>query len=109
MCDTYAKVQDSNDIANYQELTEMIIETEKLMFWKRDVKRQYYIHQCEYLKGNDQTNDKTLEKIKNMKKQMGQIQKELGFCYEEIKTNNELTHKALLQSQQVFGVLIKTS
>jgi hypothetical protein len=62
MCDTYAKVQDSNDIANYQELTEMIIETEKLMFWKRDVKRQYYIHQCEYLKGNDQTNDKTLEK-----------------------------------------------
>lgn len=108
MCDTYAKVQDSNDIANYQELTEMIIETEKLMFWKRGFKGQYYIHQCEFLKGYGQANDKALEKIKNMKKKIGHIQKELGFCYEEIKKNNELTHKALLQSQQVFGVLIKT-
>ncbi|OMJ68993.1 hypothetical protein SteCoe_33401 [Stentor coeruleus] len=107
MCDTYDKVQTNNDIANYQELTEMIIEIEKIMFWKRGVIGQVYIHQCEYLKGNDQNSDKTLQKIKKIKKQMRRIQKELSFCYEEIKKNNELTHKALLQSQQVFGVFIK--
>lgn len=32
MADTYGKVQETNDIANFQELTEMVIEIEKLMF-----------------------------------------------------------------------------
>jgi hypothetical protein len=36
MGDTYFKVQESNDIANFQELNEMIIEIEKLMFWKKE-------------------------------------------------------------------------
>ena len=43
MSDTYSKVQETNDIANYQELTEMIIEVEKLMFWKRAFTQKFYI------------------------------------------------------------------
>ena len=65
MGDTYSKVQESNDIANYQELTEMIIEIEKLMFWKKAFSHKHYLQQLDFLTGNDASSDKILEKIKN--------------------------------------------
>ena len=36
MGNTFGRVKETNDIANFLELTGMIIEIEKLMFWKRN-------------------------------------------------------------------------
>lgn len=107
MSDTYSKVQETNDIANYQELTEMIIEIEKLMFWKRSLCQRYYLQQCDYLKGYEQSGNKLIEKIKSMKVQINLIQSEVHLCYEEIKKNNELTQSVLSQNQQMISMLMQ--
>jgi hypothetical protein len=107
MSDTYSKVQETNDIANYQELTEMIIEIEKLMFWKRSLCQRYYLQQCDYLKGYEQSGNKLIEKIKSMKVQINLIQGEVHLCYEEIKKNNELTQSVLSQNQQMISMLME--
>ena len=90
MGDTYAKVQESNDIANYQELTEMIIEIEKLMFWKKRLAHKHYLQQCDFLTREESNNDKILEKIRNLKVQIGGMEKDMNFIKEKVKDNSIL-------------------
>ena len=42
MGDTYDRVQEGIQVADYLELTEMIIECEELMFWKREKGKPTY-------------------------------------------------------------------
>ena len=102
MSDTYSKVQETNDIANYQELTEMIIEIEKLMFWKRDSTLNHYLQQCDYLKGKEQSENTIMDKIKSMKSQLNSIQTEVHLCLEEIGKNNESNRKILEQNLEIL-------
>lgn len=88
MGDTYGKVKDSNDIANFQELTEMIIEIEKLMFWKKDSCEKHYLHQCDYLTGTDENSDKIMEKIKVLKTQVGNIESTLKYVKNRVMKTN---------------------
>lgn len=85
MGDTYGKVQETNDIANYQELTEMVIEIEKLMFWKKNNTQKYYMQQCDYLKGNEQERDKVNERIKTLKSQLQTIEGSIKSFKQKIK------------------------
>ena len=88
MGDTYSKVQESNDIANYQELTEMIIEIEKLMFWKKEGNGKEYLHQCDFLTGNDASSDKIVEKVKVLKTQLGGIEESIKYVKDRVKKND---------------------
>lgn len=128
MGDTYGKVQETNDIANYQELTGMIIEIEKLMFWKKGSTQQYYMQQCDFLRGNEQERDKVNERIKVMKSQLLVIEdtmknfkqkvndSKVKELYETIKTltkekedmqkiiiqNQEMTEKSRLAIEEIY-------
>ena len=99
MSDTYSKVQETNDIANYQELTEMIIEVEKLMFWKRVFTQKFYIQQCDFLKGKEQSEDKIRNKIRSIKSQLDLIHQDVRLCLDEIRENNRITQSIALQNE----------
>ena len=90
MGDTYAKVQESNDIANFQELTEMIIEIEKLMFWKKKLTHKHFLHQCDFLSREEAGNDKIIEKIKFIKMQLSGVEKSMNDIKQKVKKNNIL-------------------
>lgn len=88
MGDTYSKVQESNDIANFQELTEMIIEIEKLMFWKKDKVGKHYLQICDFVSGTDASSDKIIEKIKTMRIQVSGIEDTVKYIKESIARKN---------------------
>lgn len=86
MANTYKRVKEGNDIANFQELTEMILEVEKLMFWKRGNKQQYYIQQCVSLTSvEDNEGDKALERLKTMRDQIQKIEKSVHYVSSNIQ------------------------
>lgn len=111
MGDTYSKVQESNDIANFQELTEMIIEIEKLMFWKKGVNSKQFLHQCDFLTGNDEESDKILTKIKSMKVKTHNINTILKGIEDRVSKNNvmvmENTVLDIKREQEEFGADVK--
>ena len=79
MGDTYGEVQENSVIANFQELTEMIIEIEKLMFWKKRLDHKHFLQQCDFISHEDSGNLKSLEKMKALKQQLMNIEKR---CYD---------------------------
>lgn len=88
MGDTYGKVQESNDIANFQELTEMVIEIEKLMFWKKRLEHKHYLQQCDF-KGHDEAGtDKITEKLKLLKSQITSVEGSMNEIKELVKENS---------------------
>ncbi|OMJ72886.1 hypothetical protein SteCoe_28578 [Stentor coeruleus] len=88
MGDTYGKVQESNDIANFQELTEMVIEIEKLMFWKKRLEHKHYLQQCDF-KGHDEAGtDKITEKLKLLKAQITSVEGSMNEIKELVKENS---------------------
>lgn len=46
MSDTYDKVQESVEVADNKELSEMILEVETMMFWKRNTSDVEYMQIC---------------------------------------------------------------
>jgi WD40 repeat protein len=85
MGDTYGKVQETNDIANFQELTEMIMEIEKLMFWKKGITKQHYMQQCDFLRGNEQEKDKVNERIKALRTQLNSVERTVSHIKNNIR------------------------
>lgn len=91
MSNTYSRVKEGNDIANFQELTEMILEIEKLMFWKRKNFQQFYLQQCVSLYTvEDDEGDKALERLKAMRKHVGKIEKTVHYINAEISSEKFL-------------------
>lgn len=107
MGDTYSKVKDTNDIANFQELTEMIIEIEKLMFWKKSTTIKYFLHQCSFLSGNETSSDKIFDKIKGFKAQLANIEKTIVYIKDRIVKNDiknlETEVSAIKRDQEDMG------
>jgi WD40 repeat protein len=100
MGDTYGKVQETNDIANYQELTGMVIEIEKLMFWKKNQTQKYYMQLCDFLRGNEQEKDKFNERIKVMRGQLMNIEKAVV----NLKNNVKIS-----KIQQLYDIIAQLS
>ena len=92
MGDTYGEVQENSVIANFQELTEMIIEIEKLMFWKKRLTHKHFLQQCDFISHEDSGNLKSLEKMKALKQQLMNIEKR---CYDI---------KAIVNKNNIMGV-----
>lgn len=101
MGDTYGKVQETNDIANFQELTEMVIEIEKLMFWKKGSNQQFYMHQCDFLRGNESERDKVNERIKAMKSQL------MGIENAVVNLKNKLKGSKVKKLYEVIEAMTK--
>ena len=94
MANTYKRVKDGNDIANYQELTEMILEIEKLMFWKRHKNNLKYLQLCVSLTSVDSNEGiKALERLKVMRKHVLKIEKALHVVSSEINQDKFLNLK----------------
>ena len=127
MANTYSRVKEGNDIANFQELTEMILEVEKLMFWKRGKKQQYYLQQCVPLTSvEDNEGDKAIERLKNMRGHVLKIEKGVHYINSAVDkekfidlrskldaiNNREVTYKELfVKNQEIIksthGLLVK--
>lgn len=79
MGSTYERVKEGNDIANLQELTEMILEIEKLMFWKKKLNRQHFLQQCiPLLDIEEPEQDKVNERLKFMKNKIESLETTLN-------------------------------
>ena len=104
MANTYKRVKEWNDIANFQELTEMILEIEKLMFWKRGDNKRRYLQQCLSLTSVEENEvDKALERLKAMRKHVVKIEKTVHVVSSEIKKDKLLNlkcHLDLINSQE---------
>lgn len=101
MGDTYGKVQETNDIANFQELTEMIIEIEKLMFWKKGLDHKYYMQSCDFLRGNETEKDKVNERIKAMRTQLLGIENTVSCLKSKVKASK------IKQLYETIDVLVR--
>jgi WD40 repeat protein len=108
MGDTYAKVQESNDIANYQELTEMIIEIEKLMFWKKQLTHKHYLQQCDFSTNEESSADRLVEKFRVLKSQVTNIESSLNSIKKILKDNNTLEVEGYIQELKKDQDTMKT-
>jgi WD40 repeat protein len=84
---TYERVKEGNDIANYQELTGMIMEIEKLMFWKKKIKKQFFLQQCiPALELEAEESDKKSERLKSMRVKLVNIEADLNEIQMELES-----------------------
>ena len=86
MGNTYARVKEGNDIANFQELTEMILEIEKLIFWKKNWKHKKFLQQCVSLTSlEEEEPNKTHERLKIIRKKLINIENEINEICVNVK------------------------
>ena len=90
MGDTYGVVQESSIIANFQELTEMIIEIEKLMFWKKRLNHKHFLQQCDFVTHDEGGSEKNLEKMRGLKMQLMHVEKRCYDIKSMLNNNNIL-------------------
>jgi WD40 repeat protein len=104
MSDTAAAGAEVDDICGRRELTEMILDVEKIMFWKKGICHKHYLQKCDFVNVEDEEVDKTMEKIKFIKKQvvgMKGLVKGIQRNAEKIcAVNVENTIHELLQAQE---------
>ena len=91
MSDTASYVDTVDDILGYRELAQMIIEVEKVMFWKKHLKHKHFLHKLDYFAVSDEEVDKKAIKIALIKKQVVRN-------YDEVKRLDRIT-KEINQAQ----------
>jgi WD40 repeat protein len=103
LSDTAATVSADNYVANLQELTRMIIEVERVMFWKKNVTKKHYLQFCNFIEDDPQT-DKIIEKCKFIKQKLEKMQKKLENVDQKMLNVNinqiENTVKHIAKEQQ---------
>lgn len=70
MSDTATYVDSVDDIFGWRELTQMILDMEKVMFWKKHLKVKNFLHKVEFVEGGKETADKKNKKIAEIKRQV---------------------------------------
>ena len=104
MSDTATAVAEIDDICGLKELAEMIIDIEKILFWKKLLVRRHYLHKCAFVEAEDSETDKIMEKLKVIKKQvtfMKDAVKEIQNSSEKIvSTHIENNLKEILEEQE---------
>lgn len=105
LSDTAARVAAGNYVANLQELTRMIIEFEKVMFWKKDITEKHSLQLCCFIEDDPQT-DKVLDKCKYIKNKMDKMQRILEGVNEQMNCVNvvhiESSIKIMVQEQHMI-------
>lgn len=110
LSDTAANVSADNYVANLQELTRMIIEVEKVMFWKKDKTIKHFLHLCNFIEDDPQT-DKIMEKCKFIKTKMDSMQKKLDVVNEQMRSINtgqvDTCIKYIIEEQEELKEVVK--
>ena len=110
LSDTAANVSKDNYVANLQELTRMIIEVEKVMFWKKNVTTKHFLHLCNFVEDDPQP-DKIIERCKFIKYKMDKMQKTLNGVNEQMRKVNvnrvDTRMKYMIEEQDSFKKEIK--
>jgi hypothetical protein len=105
LSDTAARVMADNYVANLQELNHMIIEVERVMFWKKNITKKHFLHLCNFVEDDPQS-DKQLERCKFIKKKLDKMQRNLDLVNEQIMGINvgqiENSVKSMVQEQQAI-------
>lgn len=70
MSDTAAAGAEVDDICGLRELTEMILDVEKIMFWKKGISHKHYLQKCDFVIVEGEDTDKVMAKIRFIKKQV---------------------------------------
>jgi WD40 repeat protein len=93
MSDTASYVDTVDDILGYRELAQMIIEIEKVMYWKKHFPQKHFLHKLDYFTVSDEEVDKKAVKVALIKKQVvrnNKIVKNLEVLADGL-ANSELT------------------
>ncbi|OMJ78802.1 hypothetical protein SteCoe_21330 [Stentor coeruleus] len=111
MSDTATAVDLIDDICGLRELTEMIVDLEKVMFWKKHLTHKHYLHKCDFVQVGESGADKTMEKIKTIKKQVITVQnsiKKITLASEKIiKADIETKLSNIVKDQIEIEMAIK--
>jgi WD40 repeat protein len=103
LSDTAARVSADNYTANLRELTKMIIEIEKVMFWKKNMNVKHHLHICNFTE-DDEIPDKMLEKCKYIKGKLDKMHRKLEVVNSRMEGVNiahiEGTVKYMIQEQE---------
>jgi len=75
MSDTAAAVAEIDDICGLREMTEMIIDIEKSMFWKKALTHKHFLHKCDFVQADISETDEKAEEIKIIKRQVSVMRK----------------------------------
>lgn len=70
MSDTAAAGAEVDDICSLRELTEMILDVEKIMFWRKGISHKHYLQKCDFVVVEGEDTDKVMAKIRFIKKQV---------------------------------------
>ena len=103
MSDTAAAVAEIDDICGLRELAEMVIDVEKVMFWKRLLTHKHYLHKCDFVQAENSETDEITEKVKGIKKQvmaMSSTVKSLKKNMKKITENKLQSNVDCLKNEQ---------
>ena len=105
LSDTAANVSADNYVANLQELTRMIIEIERVMFWKKNIVQKDYLHLCCFIEDEEES-DKVIAKCDFINKKIEKMQKTLETVNNQLGAVNvaqiENSIKYMIQEQQTI-------
>lgn len=77
MGDTYDRVQSGQEVADAKEISEMIIEAEAILFWKRSTVQKKYLQMCSVLDGTAGNASEWSGKVKALKNEIRKLGKRL--------------------------------
>ncbi|OMJ77979.1 hypothetical protein SteCoe_22300 [Stentor coeruleus] len=105
LSDTAARVSQDSYVANLQELTRMIIEVERVMFWKKNVTAKHYLHYINFVEDEKQQ-DKVIERCKFIKSKLDKMQRNLELINDKMTNVNvgqiEESIKSMKEAQVIF-------
>ena len=103
MSDTAALVAEMDDICGLKEMAEMIIDIEKVLFWKKELTHKHFLHKLDFTQADAGESDKKMEKIKFIKKQvvtMKRTVKDIKKSAERFASNEIQSHVNYLKTEQ---------
>lgn len=106
MSDTYAHVQENLEVADSLGLCSLIIEVERLLFWRRRLSNKSYIHKCDIERfviseNTDSSKIKELKRIvKDTALKITQQNENLSRTIEGLKTSQFNTYNTLLEMKR---------
>jgi hypothetical protein len=112
MSDTASAVAEIDDIFDLREMAEMIIDVEKVMFWKKGAYKKYYLHKCDFTQAEEQEDEDSNMFIREIKKQIVDIRRTVKNLksnskkIEEFNMQENLTE--LMNEHGVIGESMKS-
>lgn len=76
--DTFKRLNDNVEIADAIEIVDLIIETESMMFWKRDKGIKEYLQICTSVENLEEFDNETEKKLENLRGQVNNLEEKVN-------------------------------